>query len=115
MLKRAILSAVFVSFSSAAYAVNLDGAENFEPERYLGTWYQIQSTNPFFQRGCNCAKAEYSLIDEQTVRVENTCVNDLGQLSSIKGRAVIQDLNTPSRLSVSFSPISFGRVNYVVT
>ena len=115
MLKRAILSAVFVSFSSAAYAVNLDGAENFEPERYLGTWYQIQSTIPFFQRGCKCAKAEYSLIDEQTVRVENTCVNDLGQLSSIKGRAVIQDLNTPSRLSVSFSPISFGRVNYVVT
>lgn len=115
MFARMFLTATFIIFSGNALAINLDGAKGFEPEKYLGTWYQIQSTNPFFQRGCKCAKAEYSVIDEQTIRVENTCVNDQGEFSSIEGRAVITDTANPSRLSVSFSPISFGRTNYVVT
>jgi apolipoprotein D and lipocalin family protein len=104
-----------LSYSSAALAVNLDGVANFDPERFLGMWYQIQSTNPFFQRGCLCAKADYSVIDEKTIRVENTCVGDNNQRSSVRGKAVIKDPEKPSRLSVSFSPISFGRINYVVT
>lgn len=115
MFAKLLWSAAVCAMSSSAFAINLNGAPHFEPERYLGTWYQIQSTNPFFQRGCKCAKAEYSTIDEQTIRVENTCVNDRGQVSSIEGKAIIKDPELPSRLSVSFSPISFGRVNYVVT
>lgn len=115
MLPQILVSLASITVSSFALAINLDGAQNFEPERYLGTWYQIQSTNPFFQRGCKCAKAEYSLVDEQTISVENTCVNDQGKISSIQGQATIIDPSYPSRLSVSFSPISFGRVNYVIT
>lgn len=115
MLKQLLLSIAVFAFSSMAYAVNLNGVEGFEPNRYLGTWYQIQSTNPFFQRGCKCAKAEYALLDERTIQVVNTCIGEDGQRSSVTGKAVIKDPETPSRLSVSFSPISFGRINYVVT
>lgn len=115
MLKQLLLSVAVFAFSSMAYAVNLNGVEGFEPNRYLGTWYQIQSTNPFFQRGCKCAKAEYALLDERTIQVVNTCIGEDGQRSSVTGKAVIKDPETPSRLSVSFSPISFGRINYVVT
>jgi len=109
----ALISGGFLS--ATAFAVDLDGVRGFEPERYLGTWYQIQSTNPFFQRSCRCAKAEYSVLDDRTLRVLNSCYKDEGNITTAKGRAVIQNPAVPSRLSVSFSPISFGGVNYVVT
>jgi apolipoprotein D and lipocalin family protein len=108
-----LMSALFCAQS--AYAVNLDGVLNLEPEKFVGTWYQIQSTNPFFQRGCKCAKAEYEQLDSKTIQVTNTCVNEQGNISDIVGKAKIKDPSRPSRLAVSFGPISFGRVNYVVT
>ncbi len=113
----AVLPLALASFfsSTTAHAVDLDGIPGFEPERYLGTWYQIQTTNPFFQRACVCAKAEYSLIDDKTIRVENSCYKAEGNVTMAKGKAEIKDPSFPSRLSVSFSPISFGQVNYVVT
>lgn len=101
--------------SNLGFAVNLDGVAHFEPQKYLGTWYQLQSTNPFFQRGCKCAKAEYSFIDDRTIRVVNSCYESDGEVSTVTGKAVIKNPEFPSRLSVSFSPFSFGNVNYVVT
>jgi apolipoprotein D and lipocalin family protein len=104
-----------VVLNGTGFAVDLKGIQGFEPDRYLGTWYQIQSTNPFFQRSCRCAKAEYELLDERTLGVLNSCYKEEGNISTAKGKAVIQDPALPSRLAVSFSPISFGFVNYVVT
>jgi apolipoprotein D and lipocalin family protein len=104
-----------MSVSAPAFAIDLDGAKGFEPEKFLGTWYQIESTNPIFQRNCKCAKAEYSAIDSKTIKVVNTCYEFDGGVSTATGKAVIGDPAKPSRLSVSFSPITFGGVNYVVT
>jgi apolipoprotein D and lipocalin family protein len=101
--------------SATGFAVDLNGVRGFEPERYLGTWYQIQSTIPFFQRSCRCAKADYTFLDERTLGVVNSCYKEDGNISTAKGKAVIQNPSVPSRLVVSFSPISFGGVNYVVT
>jgi apolipoprotein D and lipocalin family protein len=115
-MKAKILTTFLISgLSNIALAVDLDGVQNFDPQSYLGTWYQIQSTNPFFQRGCKCAKADYETIDDRTIQVLNTCVKENGQVSSITGKAYIPNQEEPSRLSVRFSPISFGNVNYVVT
>ncbi|MFZ9520836.1 MAG: lipocalin family protein [Silvanigrellaceae bacterium] len=115
MKKSLATLAIGIAVSAPAFAVDLDGAKGFEPEKFLGTWYQIQSTNPVFQRNCKCAKAEYSTIDAKTIKVVNTCYEFDGGVSNATGKAVIGDPAKPSRLSVSFSPISFGGVNYVVT
>lgn len=110
-----LFAASSLFLSQLAFAVNLDGVKDLEPEKFLGTWYQIQSTNPFFQRGCLCAKADYDLIDPKTIEVVNTCVSSTGRVSTVTGKALIKDPENPSRLAVSFSPIQLGRVNYVVT
>lgn len=40
---------------------------------YMGKWYEVQSTKPFFQKGCVCNTAEYALKDNGSVSVVNRC------------------------------------------
>jgi lipocalin len=104
-----------IGASSNAFAVNLDGIKNFQPNQYLGTWYQIQSTNPFFQRDCKCAKADYARIDDTTLSVINTCVKANGEIRTAKGTAKITNPAKPAQLAVRLSPFAFGGPNYIVT
>jgi apolipoprotein D and lipocalin family protein len=114
-MKKRIVAALMLMFSSQGYSVDLEGVKDFAPERYLGTWYEIQSTKPIFQRDCKCVKAEYSKIDETTLKVLNSCYQEDGTVRTATGTARIKDLERPSRLEVKFGPISIGGVNYVVT
>ena len=45
--------------------------ENFELERYLGTWYEVARMENRFERGLYNVTATYSQNDNGTVRVEN--------------------------------------------
>lgn len=101
--------------SNSALAVDLSGVKNFQVENYLGTWYQIESTNPFFQRGCLCAKAEYTRKSISEINVVNTCVNERGSARLASGTASILDPNKPSRLAVKLSLFTPRVTNYVVT
>ncbi|TKW52742.1 Outer membrane lipoprotein Blc [Colletotrichum tanaceti] len=59
----------------------------FDVEAYLGRWYQVAGTVAPFTAGCKCIYAQYSLNDDGTVKVNNTCetperaVNILGTAS----------------------------------
>lgn len=114
-MKKRIVAALISMFSFQGYSVDLEGVKDFAPERYLGTWYEIQSTRPIFQRDCKCVKAEYSKIDETTLKVLNSCYQEDGTIRTATGTARIKDLERPSRLEVKIGPISIGGVNYVVT
>lgn len=45
--------------------------ENFQLERYLGTWYEIARLDHSFERGLSRVTAEYSLGEDGAVRVVN--------------------------------------------
>ncbi|KAK1974697.1 lipocalin-like domain-containing protein [Colletotrichum cereale] len=45
----------------------------FDLEAYLGRWYQVAGTLAPFTAGCKCIFAQYSLNDNGTVKVNNTC------------------------------------------
>lgn len=102
-------------FATSAMAVDLNGVQNFNVDSYLGTWYQIESTNPFFQRGCLCAKAEYSMKSASEINVVNTCVNNRGSARVASGTAAILDPSKPSRLAVKLSFFTPRLTNYIVT
>ncbi|EEY20446.1 conserved hypothetical protein [Verticillium alfalfae VaMs.102] len=63
------------------------GDIGFGLESYLGRWYQVAGTLAPFTGNCKCIRAEYSLNDNGTVKVNNTCeaagraVNILGTAS----------------------------------
>jgi len=45
----------------------------FDLEAYLGRWYQVAGTLAPFTAACKCIFAQYSLNDDGTVKVNNTC------------------------------------------
>ncbi|KXX76072.1 Apolipoprotein D [Madurella mycetomatis] len=45
----------------------------FELDSYLGRWYQVAGTIAPYNEGCKCTFAQYTLSDNGTVRVNNTC------------------------------------------
>ncbi len=86
---------------------------DFDPTRYLGTWYEIARYPVRFQEGCTATTATYGLIDDDTVSVLNRCRDGSpqGHERQISGRAAIEG---PGQLRVSFSSVPFVRAPYWV-
>nr|QNT08914.1 polycalin [Spodoptera littoralis] len=80
---------------------NIPVVKNFELEKYLGVWYDIQSYPGDFQDG-TCNTAEYS-PGNNGIHVYNTQVIDQS-LVSISGNAVLEPSNDGSaKLKVTFN------------
>lgn len=73
-------------------------------QKYAGKWYEIASFPQFFQKGCHCTTAEYTISDKGFVIVENRCNKDSvhGKESYIKGKAFIQAGSGNAKLKVQF-------------
>ena len=72
---------------------------NFDLNRFLGSWYEIARFDHKFERGMEQTKATYILREDGKVDVLNTGMKH-GKHSKAKGVAKITD--TPALLRVSF-------------
>lgn len=86
---------------------------DFQPERYLGLWYEIARYPVFFEKGCTATTAEYGRIDAETISVRNTCRKDApdGPAETATGKATIVG---PGKLKVKFDRVPFVRGDYWV-
>ena len=50
---------------------NVTPVNNFEPGRYLGTWYEIARLDHSFERGLEKVTANYSYRDDGGIKVVN--------------------------------------------
>lgn len=91
-------------FPSTVSAVDLS--------RYVGKWYEVQSTKPFFQKGCVCNTAEYTLRDDGKVNVVNSCNDTTPQGHPRVFEAVASTSNDPAKLYVSSGGIPTPVTNY---
>lgn len=90
-------------------------AQNFDVSRYTGVWYEIAKYPVVFENGCEGVTAEYTLRDDGSVRVFNTCRNPDGSVkSTIDGTAQVLNADEPAKLSVSFSVAPFGAPYWVL-
>lgn len=80
---------------------SLETVNKVEVKRYMGKWYEIASFPQSFQKGCSCTVAEYSLNENGTVKVDNSCNADGKRKKSI-GKAKIVDKVTNAKLKVTF-------------
>ncbi len=73
-------------------------------EKYVGKWYEIASFPQYFQKGCHCTTAEYTLSDKGNIIVENRCNKDSvhGKESYIKGKAFVEEGSMNAKLKVQF-------------
>lgn len=86
---------------------------DFQPDRYLGLWYEVARFPVFFEDGCTGVTAEYGAIDAETISVINTCYEDTpdGPADVIDGKAT---LTAPGQLKVKFSSVPFVAGDYWV-
>lgn len=70
--------------------------------RYVGTWFEVGHLPNFFQNLCERSIAEYSLNEDGTINVLNTCVRNENVLTTITGIASVVDPAEPAKLVVDF-------------
>ena len=82
----------------------LDVVDKVDVQRYLGVWHEIARLPNSFQKDCACSTAEYSIIDETTLRVVNSCNEDTpgGELDVANGKAFIVEGSNNAKLRVQF-------------
>lgn len=77
--------------------------QNFELNRYLGTWYEIARLDHRFERGLEQVTAEYTLRDDSGVRVINKGYKtDAGEWTEVEGKAYFVGPKDVGHLKVSF-------------
>ncbi|MBW6490366.1 MAG: lipocalin family protein [Lentimicrobium sp.] len=73
-------------------------------ERYAGKWYDVASFPVRFQKGCHCTTAEYTLMPEGYIKVDNRCrkggFNE--KISGITGKAFSVKESNNTKLKVQF-------------
>ena len=82
--------------------------DHVDLSRYAGLWYEIAKIPNSFQDHCaSNTTAVYSLNDDGTIKVINSCLESDGETDKAEGLAQVVDTKTNSKLEVSFVSI-FG-------
>lgn len=101
---------LFTFLISACSSKNppLATVEKVELNKYLGTWYEIARYEHYFEKDCKNVTANYSMFDEQTIKVVNKCTNiNTNEKKEATARAYAVD-DTNSKLKVSFFRPFYG-------
>jgi apolipoprotein D and lipocalin family protein len=81
----------------------LEVATNVDLQKYSGEWFEIARLPISFQKDCYAAKASYSIKDDGTIKVVNTCLNKVtGESRSVEAVAWPKDPSDNARLKVQF-------------
>ncbi|HKJ63817.1 MAG TPA: lipocalin family protein [Desulfopila sp.] len=67
----AMMAATVLSGGCLGYPHSIEPVDNFELNRYLGTWYEIARLDHRFERGLQQVTAEYDLCQDGSIRVVN--------------------------------------------
>ena len=74
----------------------------FDAERYCGTWYEIARLPNWFQRGMYHASAEYTGMENRTIKVVNRAFDAAGKVKSVTGTARVVSSEGKGELEVVF-------------
>ena len=108
----ASLIVILTACTGAPDGVNT--VESVDPERYLGTWYEIARLDHSFERGLADVSATYSQRDDGGIDVLNKGFDvDKGEWSQAEGKAYPLEEGDWSQLKVSFFGPFYGGYNIV--
>ena len=84
-----IVSSIAAALTGCATTSDIAAVRDFEPERYMGTWYEIARLPQYFERDMDEVRARYTLQSDGTIEVVNSGVRD-GEPQSITGTAKLK-------------------------
>ncbi|MGV9711384.1 lipocalin family protein [Gordonia sp. NPDC003424] len=104
----AALVAIGTVFTVAApaSAAPLAPVAKLDPQRYIGTWWQLATIPSSY--GVRCGKdthATYTIIDKTTIGVDNRCTSFTGQPDGVTGKAYVLDPTTNAALNVQIDGV----------
>ena len=93
-MKRFFISGIVSSIAAALIGCettsDIAAVKDFEPERYMGTWYEIARLPQYFERDLDEVTAQYTLEDDGTIKVLNSGKRD-GESISAEGSAHLKE------------------------
>ena len=105
-INKAVLLCILCYFLSACTTSlpdNIVPVDNFQPDRYMGKWYEIARLDHSFERGLSDVSAHYQLLQNGNVEVINRGYNaGKKEWRDITGPAKFIDKSTLGSLKVSF-------------
>jgi apolipoprotein D and lipocalin family protein len=110
---------IFLSLSAllsgcVGIPANVKAVEDFDAERYAGTWYEIARLENRFEKGLEKVAAEYSLRDDGGLTVVNRGYDpEKGRWKEATGKAYFVGPPTQGRLKVSFFGPFYGSYNVI--
>ena len=110
MLKRfmTVCTVVFIA-ACTGLPDNVEPVRNFDPERYLGTWYEIARLDHSFERDLERVTATYELNDDGSIAVLNKGFNtEKGEWRQAEGVAKPMGSSDIGHLKVSFFGPFYG-------
>ena len=103
-----LIASVFLFTACSSKNPPLQTVEKVDLQKYLGTWYEIARFEHFFEKDCKNVSANYSIMDEETIKVINKCTKiQTNEKKEAMGRAYAID-ETNSKLKVSFFRPFYG-------
>jgi apolipoprotein D and lipocalin family protein len=104
----------FLLTSCTGLPKGLKPVEEFDVNRYLGTWYEIARLEQNFEKGLDNISAHYSLAEDGGLVVVNQGRNqETGEWKKAEGKAYFIDQPTVGRLKVSFFGPFYGSYNII--
>lgn len=77
--------------------------KNFDLSRYAGTWYEMAHSPLVYQKGCQNARAEYTL-DDKGMRIKNVCISEGNDVFERTGLAWLPKGKKEGKLKLKFDP-----------
>lgn len=109
-----VLTALYLLPSCSSIPGNADPVENFEVDRYLGTWYEIARFDHRFERDMDNVSARYSLKENGEIKVFNSGYNYKKQeWKSATGSAGFRKGKSTAALKVTFFKPFYSGYNVV--
>lgn len=100
-----IVAALLAHSSCQSYSsIKIDNStvKELDIPRFMGKWYEIARYEHFFEKGMTHVTADYTLLDNGKIRIENKGIKN-GEPKTITGKAKQPNPKKfPGRLKVSF-------------
>lgn len=113
MLKKLSTTLLLLLSGCVGIPENVSPVENFNLNKYLGTWYEIARLDHSFERGLSRVTAQYSLREDGGVKVVNRGYSvEKKAWKEAEGRAYFVKGSDQGYLKVSFFGPFYG--SYVV-
>ena len=112
-MKNILLIALMTLAGCTGKPDNIKPVENFQADRYLGTWYEMARIDHRFEKGLSQVTAQYSLRDDGGIKVVNRGFSAKnGKWKESVGKAYFVDGKDKGFLKVSFFGPFYG--SYIV-